>query len=324
MRMSAKPYHRLIIVSRCYNLYMSRTVSAILLASLVLAPSVAFAFPFGGRASVVLRCVYNSTIYTNLGPPRGGEYIWTTATKTYQFGPPAYAGQWLLGLAGAPYYCIYRISPLTIYTGVAMTMMGSSGSPAPPAPLQRGPSPLSPSLPGTPTSPGSPTPPGGSTAAKVLISEIYHYVDDAHGSKPGNEWVELYNGTQSTVDVSGWTITDNFASSTLPAGSTISAGGFAIVTPTSQTRDLWLLPSSVKFIFTGKIFGDSLSDTDDRVVLRNASGTTIDAVSWGSDTSMMNPSATTTAYGQSLTRISLTTDTDTAADWAARSASPGN
>lgn len=92
----------------------------------LLFPLFAHAFPFGGQASVVLRCPYNNTIYARLGPPRGGEYIWTTATKTYLFGPPSHAGQWLLGLAGAPYYCIYLISPLTIYTGIAITMMGSS------------------------------------------------------------------------------------------------------------------------------------------------------------------------------------------------------
>lgn len=157
-----------------------------------------------------------------------------------------------------------------------------------------------------------------------MISEVYAYVDDAHGTKPGNEWVELYNGTQGTVDVSGWTIADNSASSTLPAGSSIPAGGFAIVTPTSQTRDLWLLPNNVRFFFTGTIFGNGLQLEGDRVALRNTSGSTVDAVSWGSDRTMMNPSATTTAYGQSLTRIQLTNDTDAAVDWAARSPSPGN
>src|SRR3989338_244456 len=121
-------------------------------------PFFAHAFPFGGRASIVLQCVYNSTIYTNLGPPRGGEYIWTTGTRTYQFGPPAYAGQWLLRLAGAPYYCIYRISPLIIYTGIAITMMGSSGPAAPSAPPTTGPTPASPAPSPTPSPTPTPTP----------------------------------------------------------------------------------------------------------------------------------------------------------------------
>src|SRR3989338_11007798 len=140
-----------------------RTVGVLFLAAIIATPLAAHAFPFGGRASIVLQCVYNSTIYANLGPPRGGEYIWTTATRTYQFGPPAYAGQWLLGLAGAPYYCIYRISPLIIYTGIAMTMLGSSGPAAPAASLTQGPGgpsnrgPLSPPTP--PSPPPTPIPP---------------------------------------------------------------------------------------------------------------------------------------------------------------------
>src|SRR3990167_8260277 len=109
---------------------MHKPILALLVASLLL-PVVAYARPFGGQASIVLPCLYNSTIYVNLGPPKGGEYVWTTATKTYQFGPPRYAGQWLLGLAGAPYFCIYSRDPLIVYTATSISMMGSSGTAAP-------------------------------------------------------------------------------------------------------------------------------------------------------------------------------------------------
>jgi len=93
---------------------------------ILLAPFFTRAYPFGGQARIVIPCYYNQTIYASLGPPRGGEYIWTTATKTYLFGPPRHAGQWLLGLAGAPYYCIYQIAPNRIKTGSSIIMMGSS------------------------------------------------------------------------------------------------------------------------------------------------------------------------------------------------------
>ena len=107
---------------------MTKPISLLIvicLLALVL-PSATQAYPFGGQARTVLFCVYNQTIYANLGPPRGGEFIWTTATRTYQFGPPRHAGQWLLGLAGAPYYCLYSLAPIIVYTGDAITMMGSS------------------------------------------------------------------------------------------------------------------------------------------------------------------------------------------------------
>ena len=91
----------------------------------LLFPTLALAFPFGGQASQVRPC-YNQAIYAALGPPRGGPFIWTPSTKTYQFGAPTHAGQWLLGLAGAPYYCIVSIQPVIVWPGTYITMMGSS------------------------------------------------------------------------------------------------------------------------------------------------------------------------------------------------------
>ena len=88
-------------------------------------PRTASAFPFGGQITIIAPC-YNDAIYALLSGPRGGAYIWTPSTKTYEFGAPSHAGQWLLGLAGAPYYCIVNPDPLIIYAGTYITMMGSS------------------------------------------------------------------------------------------------------------------------------------------------------------------------------------------------------
>lgn len=283
-------------------------------------PSVAAAFPFGGRASTVLRCVYNSTIYVNLGPPRGGEYIWTTATKTYLFGPPAYAGQWLLGLAGAPYYCIYIISPLTIYTGIAMTMMGSSGPSAPAGPPTGGGSTMRPMPPPTPTPTPTPTPP--TSGGKVLLSEVYYSVDSAHGTKPQSEWIEIYNGTNAAVQLGGWSVADGAASDYLPSA-TLAPGKFLVIAATPTTRTLWNIPESA-FLSLGSSLGDGLSNAGDRAILRNASGAVVDALSWGSDKSVFNPSVQVVPYGYSLWRPSLAKDTDSATDWfAASSVTPG-
>ena len=88
-------------------------------------PQVTLAFPFGGQASIVIPC-YNQTIYALLGPPIGGPFVWTPSTKTYQFGPPSHAGQWLLGLAGPLYECLVSIDPIIVYSATAILMMGSS------------------------------------------------------------------------------------------------------------------------------------------------------------------------------------------------------
>lgn len=96
------------------------------LSSLVtLFPLAAYAGPFGGSISQIVPC-YNAAIWTSVGPPRGGIYIWTTSTQTYRFGPPSHSGQWLLGLYGAPYYCLVSIVPVIVWAGIDITMMGSS------------------------------------------------------------------------------------------------------------------------------------------------------------------------------------------------------
>lgn len=91
----------------------------------LLFPSLALAFPFGGQAGQVIPC-YNNGIYVSLGAPRGGPYIWTPATRTYQFGPPTHVGQWFLGIAGAPYYCVVSVQPFINYPAWNIVFMGSS------------------------------------------------------------------------------------------------------------------------------------------------------------------------------------------------------
>src|SRR5258708_3437900 len=106
-----------------------RSFASLLVSSIVLTPLVAFAFPFGGQIQQLINC-YNQAIYAYISAPVSGPYIWVPSTKTYNYGPPAFNGQWLLGLASAPYYCLVSISPVVTYPGVAIIMMGSSGSAA--------------------------------------------------------------------------------------------------------------------------------------------------------------------------------------------------
>jgi hypothetical protein len=93
--------------------------------TLLVLPTTALAFPFGGAATVVIPC-YNGAIYALLGPPVGGPFLWTPATLTYRFGPPTHGGQWLLGNAGPPYFCLVSILPIITYPGIDIIMMGSS------------------------------------------------------------------------------------------------------------------------------------------------------------------------------------------------------
>ncbi len=298
---------------------------------LVLFPAITLAFPFGGAIGQIIFC-YNNAIYANVGPPRGGPFIWTPSTKTYQFGPPTRSGQYVLGLASPPYYCVVSKSPVIVWSGILMTMEGSSGAPAP---AYR---PTSPSLPPTtptPTPSTTKTPTGTSPAVpsvpslgRVAISEVYYAVESARGSSPSNQWVELYNGTNRSVDISGWTISN--ASSTafrrVSAGTSIAPNSFLILTPANSTKGFWTaLPSSIPVIVTNASIGTGLSSAGDAVVLLTASGQAVDSVSWGTNATVISPPLTSVATGHSLARKSLTNETRSASDWIELpNPSPGN
>ena len=192
-------------------------------------------------------------------------------------------------------------------------MMGSSGSAAPSASPTRGPT-----LSHPPTSPATgssgTTPSSGSASGRVLLSEVYYAVDTAHGAKPQNEWVEIYNGTSLAVNVGGWKVEDTLTSDVIPAGTIVPSGKFYVIAATSTTRALWSIPTDT-FVSIGSSIGDGLGSGGDRVLLRNASGVVVDAVSWGTNATVFSPAAIVVPYGHALARTSLVNDTNSASDW---------
>ena len=103
---------------------MLSLLSALLLVSAL--PPKAHAFPWGGQFNAVIPC-FNAATWVDVGAPRGGEFIWVPgATQTYQYGAPSRAGQYGIGLAAPPYFCLVSPLPLIIFTGTIMTMVGTS------------------------------------------------------------------------------------------------------------------------------------------------------------------------------------------------------
>jgi hypothetical protein len=92
----------------------------------ILLPLPALAAPFGGPATSVIPC-FNGVIHTFVGAPRGGSLLWAPGvTRTFRFGPPSRPGQYLLGLTGAPYFCLVSVVPIIVIPGILMNMLGSS------------------------------------------------------------------------------------------------------------------------------------------------------------------------------------------------------
>jgi hypothetical protein len=148
----------------------------------------------------------------------------------------------------------------------------------------------------------------------LIISEVYYDPDVAHGADPANEWVEIYNPTNATVGLAGWSIKDGSSTDFLPSIN-INAHGFIIVTASSTTSGLWSFPAGVSIINLGGLIGNGLANNGDALFLINAASTTVDAMSYGTVVTGFDPAAPDVADGHSLSRTSLTADTDTAGDW---------
>ncbi|PJE67533.1 signal peptidase I, partial [Candidatus Shapirobacteria bacterium CG10_big_fil_rev_8_21_14_0_10_40_9] len=148
----------------------------------------------------------------------------------------------------------------------------------------------------------------------VVVNEV-EYNTHQPDIDAAYEWFELYNNTSLPVTLSGWTITDNNATDTIP-DLTIASKGFAVVAASSTgfATNYPDFSGTIVYILDG-IIGNGLSNTGDRLVLKKADGVEIDAVSYGTDTYAFSPACPDVATGHSLSRSPAGHDTNIAADW---------
>lgn len=158
----------------------------------------------------------------------------------------------------------------------------------------------------------------------IRINKVYHTVASGKGDDVTNEWIELYNQTNSTVTIGGWRVCDNDSCDTIPAGTKLGAGKFAVVTGDASTFDYWPAPNGVKrIVLSDGAIGNGLDDAD-MLVLTRSNGTVVDAVNWGLPDvswsqftldSVWNPGIMTTTTHPIFARIPAGLDTNAVSDW---------
>lgn len=149
----------------------------------------------------------------------------------------------------------------------------------------------------------------------LLITEVYYDPDVLHTgtSDVSSEWIEIYNGTGVSVDVSGWSVADASGEFDLiPSGTSIASGSFLVLASSATTTTLW---GNTPMLNLGSTLNGGLVNTSDVVFLKNAASSTIDGVSYGADTNAFDPGTPDVGDGHSIKRSNLTTDTNTASDW---------
>jgi hypothetical protein len=146
----------------------------------------------------------------------------------------------------------------------------------------------------------------------MIINEVL-YDADANTTDPDAEWVELYNASEVSVDVGYWSLRDASGLDALPS-IVVPPRGFAIIAATEAFRSLYSDVEAPVAVVGGRI-GNALGNDGDRLALVDATGATVDAISWGEDASVLDPSIGDVPAGHSIERRVAGADTDTAADF---------
>jgi hypothetical protein len=193
-----------------------------------------------------------------------------------------------------------------------------------------------------------------SAQGSLVISEVVY---NEVGSSFLGEWIEIYNGTASSIDLSNYKIGDEETSGQtantealyqFPAGATIAAGEVQIVASGAvRFAEVYGFAPDYEFSFIGdgttsatddpavpnlEVYSawDSdgnrlnMSNSNDQAVLVDPADAIIDTLSWGNTFAFTPGLVAGVQDGQSYERINASIDTNTADDWQLGSlSSPG-
>jgi len=174
---------------------------------------------------------------------------------------------------------------------------------------------------------GGGSPPPAPTPARVVINEVYYNPDTEHGGANA-EWIEIYNAGGTAIDIKNWYFKNSSTGTeTISQTYVLDHGQFAVVTANASTITEWgIIPNNAHKIALGgsKLF-NGLVNGGDRLRLFDNNNNEIDALSWGSDTSVFDPSKALAVQGSSISRSPNGLDTDSASDFIDLSApTPGS
>ncbi|MEI6073970.1 MAG: SdrD B-like domain-containing protein [Verrucomicrobiota bacterium] len=149
--------------------------------------------------------------------------------------------------------------------------------------------------------------------SSLLISEVF-----PGGTNVSQQWFELYNPTPMPISLDGWMIRDARPGISEPLPAVTLYSGQFLVLAADPSRFLAAHPGFTGALtgFPDNFNGNGLNRFADGLFLINSSAVTVDKISWGFDTSGLNPSVPyITTNTASLERAPANVDTGTAADW---------
>ncbi len=127
------------------------------------------------------------------------------------------------------------------------------------------------------------------TQSNIIINEVmYNPTQDDNY----NEWIELYNPTNQSINISDWSITDNNAEDFLEGDidngngkTTIPPNGYAIIADhETKIYENFSIPNTAIRIYVDDLsIGNGLGNSEDRLILKDKMGNIVDSIEWGYD-----------------------------------------
>lgn len=159
----------------------------------------------------------------------------------------------------------------------------------------------------------------------MVISEVlYDAASTTLGSENFNEWVELYNGTNAPINLQGWFVGDASSTDMIVDSVVVQPGGYAIIA--ASTTPVGIPLGVPVVVLLSSIGNNGFANGGDGAVLRNAADVLVDSVGYGTNVTLTPTVSIPGSHdGYSIARVQLTSDTDTAGDWANSAVpTPGN
>ena len=162
---------------------------------------------------------------------------------------------------------------------------------------------------------------GPPIANYLVINEVLYEPnrDQTPGGQGGSnrgEFVEIYNPTESSADLTNWVLNADGSNVNLPSF-TLPAGNFLIISGASKEEIQTIYGVTLINFFqtSGGKVGNGFDDAGGYIQLLNSSATVVDQLSYGNDTSVFNPPITDYPTGHSFERDPDGVDTNTAGDF---------
>jgi uncharacterized repeat protein (TIGR01451 family) len=150
---------------------------------------------------------------------------------------------------------------------------------------------------------GTPKAPIGVTSYNSLDVVVSEIAWAGTGADSNDEWIELYNNTNQSITLTGWTLVAADGAPTIALSGTILANSFFVLERTDQT--------TISDMIGNQIYSGSLSNSGEALTLKDALGNTIDTTNGNGGAWPAGDDST----HSSMERIHLTSaDTDT--NWA--------